>query len=304
MKNSLKTTVALLIVSTARAFTCPKQPWSTEWGQLSSFSQPHLTIILPAYNEEHRIRSTIENYCQSLSESKIWNTSSLLIVDDGSTDNTLSTIEASQTQGITVSSISLGRNEGKGSAVARGISVVKERENTSEGQIILIADADGSADILYLNDMVKSLSDTIEMSGMMSTPWKTKSIVVGNRNDGTSPSRRITRWGFKALVKFICGDLRIDDTQCGLKLMTLDTGVILYKDLNLRRWTHDVEVLYRAKLLRISASEVSIGWEDKDGSKLANSLLQTVTVSLEMLFEIIWMRLNYTIVRWRIATVE
>jgi dolichyl-phosphate beta-glucosyltransferase len=225
------------------------------------------------------------------------------VVDDGSTDNTIEAIQSTEKQGIRVSSISLGHNQGKGSAIAHGISVMKEKEN-GIGQIILIADADGSADISYLNDMVKSLSDTIETSQMMINPWNVKSIVVGCRNDGTLPSRKITRWGFKRVVKFICGDLRIDDTQCGFKLMTLDAGAILYKDLNLQRWTHDVEVLYRAKLLGISTSEVPIGWQDKDGSKLATSFLQTVTVSLEMLLEILWMRLNYSIGRWRPALVD
>lgn len=227
----------------------------------------------------------------------------MLVVDDGSTDDTLGTIQSSQKRGIAVSSISLRCNEGKGSAIAKGISELKEKQN-DEGQIILIADADGSADIMYLNDLVKSLSDTIEASQMVSNPWETKAIVVGNRYDNALPSRRITRWGFKVLVKYICGDLGIDDTQCGLKLMTLDTGAILYKDLNLRRWTHDVEVLYRAKLLKTSVAEVPIGWEDKDGSKLANSFLQTVNVSLEMLFEIVWMRLNYSFHRWKPATIE
>jgi dolichyl-phosphate beta-glucosyltransferase len=248
------------------------------------------------------IRSTIEKYCRSLSESKIWNTSRLLVVDDGSTDDTLGAIQSSQNRGIDVCSISLKDNEGKGSAIAKGIFEVKKQ--TNGGQIILIADADGSADIMYLNDLVKSLSDTIEASQMTLNPWETKSIVVGNRYDTALPSRRITRWGFKVLVKYICGDLGIDDTQCGLKLMTLDTGVILYKDLNLRRWAHDVEVLYRAKLLKTSVAEVPIGWEDKDGSKLANSFLQTVNVSLEMLFDIVWMRLNYSVHRWKPATIE
>ena len=54
MKYNLKSAVTVLILSTAQAFPYPKQPWSIEWRQLSSFTQPHLTIILPAYNEEKR----------------------------------------------------------------------------------------------------------------------------------------------------------------------------------------------------------------------------------------------------------
>ena len=92
----------------------------------------------------------------------------------------------------------------------------------------------------------------------------------------------------------------IADTQCGFKLMTLTTGIALYNDLHLKRWTNDVEALYRAKKLGIPVSEMVISWEDKDGSKLSSSALGTVWVSLVMLFEILYMRLQYILGRWKI----
>lgn len=303
----LSLSLAILIIPVSNALSTDSG--SCKWDQLSAFGQPYLTIILPAYNEEDRINDTIDTYCKFLSESSIWKynqTCSLLIVDDGSTDNTVRF--AYSRRGIDVYSISLTKNEGKGSAISNGIAAVKEKykDPSKLAQLVLIADADGSGDISYLNDMIKCLSDTIQdkivydkKMQFVANPWETKSIVVGNRNGNTSHSRMITRWGFKFLVKIICGDLGIDDTQTGFKLMTLDAGLVLYHDLNLKRWTHDVEVLYRAKILGVPAAEIPIGWQDKKGSKLANSLSQTIWSSARMLFEILWMKINYSIGRWK-----
>jgi dolichyl-phosphate beta-glucosyltransferase len=337
-----------------------------------------LTIILPAFNEELRITETIKTYSSHLMKimtdnannndknddrkSNIYMKCNILVVDDGSTDQTYNVVEnlklfgvrsttrstntnyCYQGDDVQISCISSPQNEGKGSAISRGIrEVVKRQQLTSDndndatnnndnnsnerGSIILIADADGSGDIQSLEKMIQELRKIIIRTTNKKAPtnsptcittstksphhpssssscqhlWNNRAIIVGNRGyNGTSFSRAITRWGFRTAVKLFCGDLKVNDTQCGFKLMTINAAKALYidVDLNLTKWTNDVEVLYRAKLLDIPVSEMIVGWEDKDGSKLASSVWGTVRISVIMLVEILYMRFQYFIGRW------
>ena len=82
--------------------------------------------------------------------------------------------------------------------------------------------------------------------------------------------------------------------------MTLPAGMQLYQGLNLRGWSNDVEVLYRAKSFDIPVQEHEIRWEDKAGSKLVKSAGGAVGASASMLFEVIWLRFMYVLGLWRI----
>ena len=131
--------------------------------------------------------------------------------------------------------------------------------------------------------------------------WRYPAIVVGDRGDrGGSPARSVLRWGFQNAVQLICGDLGVQDTQCGFKLMTLEAGKLLYNDLNLRGWTHDVEVLFRARELGVPVGQHHVEWTDVDGSKLVTSPGGTVGVSLMMLLEILEMQDEYGSGNWEL----
>jgi dolichyl-phosphate beta-glucosyltransferase len=276
-------------------------------------------------------------------------------VNDGSTDGTADVVEEcnrilldnhhhqqqQQQQKSTtmmlksINCLSLAKNEGKGSAISRGLAYIANQTKqqivllqqdglvsnqnvtripttSSTRHWVLVADADGSGDIRYLNAMLLKFDQLLKETTMYKNNKETKenrqheqnedAMLIGNRMDkSASPSRRITRWGFQTMVKWICGDLQVRDTQCGMKLMTLDAGLATYSNLHLQRWTHDVEVLYRARELNIPVTEMDVGWEDKDGSKLVTgSWVQTIWVSGVMLMEVIIMRVQYMLGRWKV----
>jgi dolichyl-phosphate beta-glucosyltransferase len=106
-------------------------------------------------------------------------------------------------------------------------------------------------------------------------------------------ARQIFRWGFRSLVSTVISDLGVRDSQCGFKLMTASAAQQLYSNLNLLGWSHDVEVLYRAKLLGVRLAEEPIRWQDKEGSKLASSPGGILAVASRMFWDVLRLRMEY-----------
>jgi len=233
-----------------------------------------------------------------------------------------------------VSCISLPTNEGKGAAISRGMIKLQcsaeernEHGNTRTRSIVLVADADGSGDIACLDDMIHSLecllessSTTINATTAAAANENDLAIIVGKRQypqSKKSPLRSLLSWGFRTCVSTLfigtstassnnANTLGVTDTQCGFKLMTTHTGKVLYRQLNLKRWSHDVEVLYRASCLcrNVSVGECNVNWVDKDGSKLVSSGKDAIVMSALMLGEIGKMRLLYALGRWNMSPRE
>ncbi len=268
----------------------------------------NLTVVIPAYNEALRIGDTLRNYSDYFTTNpcpELLDSCKILVVDDGSIDGTADLVRSYDG----VECISLPTNQGKGAAVAYGI------DQLPAGELCLIADADGSANMVCLDGMMKRLVQTIESSPWRDSThvdfWSTPAVVVGNRGSSSLSSlttssivRSILRWGFRTVVQLFAGDVGVDDTQCGFKLMTVSAAKPLYKHLNLQRWTHDVEVLYRARKMNIPVMEQPIEWLDKEGSKLVNSPGGTIGVSLIMLLEVLQMRLAYETGQWKVLSMD
>lgn len=305
-----------------------RRSYSSALSSESSIQPVPLTVIIPAFNEVGRIGPTLSLYSDyfvrrrqellttNVEEGRspsLFSSVQILVVDDGSTDGMVDLIN-SELCLPNVDCISLPVNQGKGAAVAFGVlQLVKQKH---EG-LLLVADADGSANIECLEPMMNKLIETIQNQSNRddgsSSFWSTPAIVVGNRgsassNDESSSSKKtiilrsILRWGFRTTVRiFLVGhDLGgVRDTQCGFKLMTVAAAGPLYRDLNLQRWTHDVEVLFRASKNNVAVAEQDIEWEDKEGSKLVEGLGGVAGTSMTMLLQVLQMRLAYELGIWQ-----
>lgn len=270
---------------------------------------PRLIILIPAYNEESRIESTLKSYqdflLHSLSD-RSFREPEIVVVDDGSLDATLDVVHEFPAK-IPIRTVALEENSGKGAALARGIQDISHAlralgtENCIDDTYILTQDADGSGDLMYLNSMLTKLRKLSLYSSTTIKNGKTgQGLIIGNRNYKLFTPRGITRWGFQTCVRIITSNsLRVKDSQCGYKLMTLGTANLLYKNLNLKGWAHDVEVLFRASLVNIPIEEINIDWDDKDGSKVTES--GVVKISVQMLFDVLRLRWNYSVLKsWKL----
>ena len=104
-----------------------------------------LSIIVPAYNESLRLPKMLEetiDFLQSKSESSSGFTYEIIVVDDGSKDNTkqVAAVIARQRQCGQLRVLVMEKNRGKGGAVTQGMLVAR-------GRYIMFADADGASKI-------------------------------------------------------------------------------------------------------------------------------------------------------------
>lgn len=211
-----------------------------------------LTILLPAYNEIDRIGSTLCKYISDLSVNQVHRpngtrvstgSASILVIDDGSTDSTADFVRGRTYHkslqkkqngcwdvSIDVKCTSLKQNGGKGAAVAKGMQEIIESGGFSNSlagdktrQIVLVADADGSGDMLCLNNMIHELEKLVQ-TGEPNKPNATSyALVAGYREcKKKSALRAILSWGFRTAVSsiFLGSNLGVRDSQCGFKLMT------------------------------------------------------------------------------------
>ncbi|KAG5874035.1 hypothetical protein JTB14_007997 [Gonioctena quinquepunctata] len=277
--------VCILIIATSKAYPVVYRSKKEKYfldpsvGQLKEFpsindkSSIHLSVIVPAYNEEQRLPPMLDE-CTKFLEERCKNSNfkyEVIIVSDGSKDATVYAAQkyakALGTEKIRV--LDLETNRGKGGAVRLGIQ-------SARGSLLLFADADGATTFSELTKVEKSLSDLIECNYLEQpkiAEYKS-AISIGSRahlEEGAVASRSFFRtilmFGFHFLVwLFAVRGLR--DTQCGFKLFTREAARICFDSLHVERWAFDVEMLYIAQTLNIPISEVAVKWTEIDGSKV------------------------------------
>jgi len=260
-------------------------------------SNDTLSIVIPAYNEEKRLPSTLESTTSYLSQtphlptvSKI----SIIVVDDGSTDATSSVVKSwssALTPNSRVSSVTLCThvvNSGKGSAIKSGCLC------SSPGSYLLMLDADGATDVEEIGKV-----------------WGVMKVVVGSRawmKEESKATRTLLRTflmhAFHMFVSFLVSR-NINDTQCGFKLFNPVSKRGGIEGLHLRRWAFDVEVVVRCEMQGYTMKEVPVKWQEIEGSKLTEEgFLGLVKNGVGMLRDMICVRLCYVTGGWKVGDEE
>lgn len=276
----------------------------------SLFEEPtkSLSIIVPAYNEEDRLPSTLEETLAYLGRRRdrrgplfTWE---LVIVDDGSRDSTASAAFAYvRKHGFdAVRVLRLPENRGKGYAVKAGMMCAR-------GEQLLMMDADGAtrvSDLERLEAKMKEIqtTPTLEASpasrgGESKLQTGALGFVLGSRahlQEAALAKRTWTRnvlmHGFHALVTVVVGGA-IRDTQCGFKLFTRGAARLLFPNQRLQRWAFDVELVRLAQTFKVPMAEVQVAWTEVPGSKVR---LTSIT---HIAFELAMVGIGYNFGLWR-----
>jgi glycosyltransferase involved in cell wall biosynthesis len=209
-----------------------------------------VSIIIPAFNEERRLPSTLRRVKEYLSASS-WEFSEIVVVDDGSRDDTAEVAEA-----VGARVLRNPGNCGKGYSVRHGIMEAK-------GSWILFSDADLSAPIEELEALWRAAESEGALCAIGSRAVDRSLIGVHQPVFRESMGRV-----FNLLMRLETG-LPFRDTQCGFKLFEASAAREIFRRQRLDGFGFDVEVLFIAKRLGYRTLEVPVRWNDKAGSKVS-----------------------------------
>ncbi|OGC45181.1 hypothetical protein A2V49_00125 [candidate division WWE3 bacterium RBG_19FT_COMBO_34_6] len=239
------------------------------------------SIVIPAYNESDKI---ITSLTQVISFMRSFTPSfEVIVVDDGSTDNTAALVENYSKDNQEVKIIKT-IHKGKGPTVFTGIT-------QSSGKYIYMADADFSTPI----DELKKLHNWLIEHNY--------DIVIASR-EGLGASRinepiyrHIMGRVFNFLVQIIALP-GIKDSQCGFKLFRNKAAKEIFRRLKIYgdeskqissgyMGAFDVEVLYLAKKLGYKIKEISVTWK-----YVKTSRLHPLKDSIKMALDVVRVKIN------------
>lgn len=203
-----------------------------------------LSIVIPAYNEEKTIENTIYQVYDFFKKKGI--SFEIIVVDDGSSDNTVLKVRETCEKVPFVRIVSYPKNMGKGEAIRQGVMA-------SKGELILFSDADLSTPISEIENFLPFLHQGYD-------------IVIGSRRTKNSLitrkqpfHRRISGKIFQFLVRQVL-KLPFSDTQCGFKLFKGNVARNLFSSLVHKGFIFDVEIIYKAYTSGYKIKEVGVIW--------------------------------------------
>jgi len=225
-------------------------------------------LVIPMWNEAARIRSTLE----AIASSPLNNDAlKMLLVDDGSTDNTVAVAQQALDDLKLSGSVLPRAHAGKGATVRSGVLEAAEAN-------IVFTDADLSAPV----SDIRKVFDALDAGA--------GDVVTGIRDSDLGspppPIRRLARRVMRDLVKFL-GLTSVPDTQCGLKGFTREAAHAVLTPLTTTGFAFDVELLARAEYLGLDIHTVSVGWRHAEGSTL-----RVANDAPAMILELLKMRWN------------
>ena len=211
---------------------------------------PHLSIVIPAFNEDQL------NAINAFISTQRY-TTEILVVDDGSCDNTAEIVTAFASSHPYVQLIRLPTHQGKGAAICTGML-------SAQGDYRLFTDADNSTPI-------------VEATKLLAVAETDADVVVGSRHLPGSKivtKQHIAREAlgalFRLLIRFVA-PTGIRDTQNGFKLFRAHAAETLFGELVCAQWAFDVEILRRARNHDLIIAEVPVTWINDSRSKIRYS---------------------------------
>jgi glycosyltransferase involved in cell wall biosynthesis len=243
-------------------------------GEPAGIPRPHLSIVIPAYNEEQRLASTLATVERFLASKPF--ATELIIANDGSTDATSRLAHAFRSGQVTVRALDL-LHRGKAATVRDGMLAAR-------GQFILFTDADLSTPIEFADALLAALDTGAD-------------VAIGSREGaqarriGEPFYRHLMGRVFNAFVRLIAVP-HIDDTQCGFKAFRRGPAREIFRRtrLHVRKRVRgpmvtafDVEALYIARRLDYSIAEIPVRWTHVSGSKV-NPLVDSVRMLRDVLY--------------------
>ena len=207
-----------------------------------------LSIIVPTYNEAHRITSCMYELSKLQPRE-------IIVVDNGSSDNTASIVGSwIENKILPVCDLRLVRlpNPGKGAAVRMGMLLAR-------GSFCYMADCD-------LSTPAESILDFLLIIRTCAAD-----VVIGSRKMKGSKVRQSVKRDlsgkvFHAMTSMLLPDIK--DTQCGFKMFTHEAARKIFSNIYLTGLAFDVEVLLEADRRGYKVIEMPVPWKEGNSSRV------------------------------------
>lgn len=231
-----------------------------------SFSGPELSIVIPAYNENQRLPTTLKRVIEYARQGS--RPTEVIVVDDGSNDDTADVVSTFAASSRIIRLLQNPINQGKGYSVRRGMM-------ESLGKMTVFTDADLAAPVHEIDKLLAALATGADVA-----------IGVRPTSYGQSLLRRFAGQVFNLVVRVMLG-LNFEDTQCGLKGFTREAVNIIFARQTIHRWGFDPEILYIARLHGLKVVPIVVEWHAVPGSKV-----RVIRDAIRMCAEVLRVRVN------------
>lgn len=214
--------------------------------------QRELSVIIPTYNESKNIQKTVTDVVRYLSQKGL--PSEIIVVDDGSTDNTVMLVKHLQKQIPHLKLIESRPNQGKGYVVKRGML-------EGEGKYLLFMDADQATHITELDKFLPKIDEGYD-------------ILIGSRRlKNTNVQivqpriRHYMGWFYMTIAKAVL-KVPLLDYNCGFKLYRSEAAKKIFEKQLMNDWSFDAELMLLARKFNFRISEIAVNWTHGENSKV------------------------------------
>jgi dolichyl-phosphate beta-glucosyltransferase len=202
---------------------------------------PELSIVIPAYNEEALITSTLEclqNYLSARPEAY-----EIIVVDDGSQDKTVEAVKQLQRNNLDLRLLVNPHNMGKGFSIRRGVL-------ESRGQFIIFTDADLPYELDAITGFLRALRDGYDLA-------IGSRVLPGSEVRGVPALRYVAGQVFSWMVQAVLFS-GLPDTQCGFKSFRAGAAKQIFRRLTIGGFGFDVEMLFIARKRKLTIRPVPV----------------------------------------------
>ncbi len=195
------------------------------------------SFVIPAYNEEKAIEAVLSSMDLTMRKIK----HEIIVVDDGSKDNTYSKAVEYANRNCNVKVVSYPLNMGKGYALKKGFI-------EASSDIVVFTDGDLEVD---LNTVSSYMDALVNGDIVIASKWHPDSEVQ------MPLVRRILSRSFNVLVRLLTG-VPLKDTQAGLKAMRRSAFIDIFPHLSVKRYAFDAELLAAAQSRGLKIVEMPV----------------------------------------------
>ena len=214
----------------------------------------HLSVVIPAYNEELRIPQTLSQSIDYLKSQPY--RAEIIVVNDGSTDGTEEVVRKYLSNSVSVKLLAHpdGGNHGKGASVRLGM--IK-----AQGAYRLFMDADNSTTLDQIDRFWPLFKQGYEV--VIGSRALRESVIGVHQARFKELAGRMGNWFIR-----VCAVPGVSDTQAGFKMLDGAAADVVFSRQTIERWGFDIEILAIAQSHGFPIGEVPIKWVNAPGSKV------------------------------------